>query len=116
MTKIQIYLKSKKLSNDKNYLFESNPKKLTVALKKADEFYIHVCDCNFFFVQIRNDLTIFVIISRRSRLGILNEYEKKGCYQIESLYHEVVIITNTKAQLTWLEKSKKSEHFDRNFF
>ena len=100
ITKIPTYLKNKKLSNDKNFLFELNQKKLTAALKKTNGFYIHVCDCNLFFVQIRNDLTISVIISRRSRLSILIEYEKKECYQIESSYHEAAIVKNIKKHLT----------------
>ena len=67
----------KKLSENRDYLFESNASELTVALGKTDDFYIHVCDCNIFVIQIKNDQPISIIFNRRVRLRTLTEYKKK---------------------------------------
>lgn len=42
--KVLIYLKEKRLSDNKDYLFESNQEQFTSALKNVDGFYAHVCD------------------------------------------------------------------------
>ena len=89
-------MKKKSLSDDKNYLFESYHEGLTAILKKIDDFYVHVCDANITFVQVKNDRFIAISISQKSRLGIFIEYEKKGCYFIEKTYHETIVIFDIK--------------------
>ena len=92
--KISTYLKKRKLFNDRNYLFEFNVSELTIALKKAENFYIHVCDCNMFYVHVKNDRSTSIIFVCRARLKTLTEYEKKDCYEIENSYHEIALITH----------------------
>jgi hypothetical protein len=85
---VSIYLREKKLSFNKNFLFESNHDVLTISLDDMSDLYTHVCDCNLIFVHVRNDLFKSVIISLRTRLELLIEYEEKECFQIESDLHE----------------------------
>jgi hypothetical protein len=96
---ISIYLRSKKLSSNKDFLFESNHNALTQSFEKMSELYMHVCDCNIVFVHVRNELLESVIVSSKTRLSILIEYEKEECFQIDSNFHEWTIILNeSKAQ------------------
>ena len=78
--KMSTYLKKKKLFENRNYLFESNQTNFVVVLKKIENFYIHICDCNLSFVQIKNNLFMSIILFKRVRLDTLIEYEKKNCY------------------------------------
>lgn len=71
------YLRDKKLQSNRNFLFEFNNNILTKSLRNLDEFFTHVCDCNLTFVHVRNALINSVIISSRTRLDTLIEYEKK---------------------------------------
>lgn len=96
VVRMPIYLKRKKLFDDKNYLFESNQEQLTSILKDVGGFYAHICNINMTCVQVRNDRGIAVSIPRRARLRILTEYEAEGCYQLNNAYHEVVIMTDIK--------------------
>jgi hypothetical protein len=91
---ISTYLREKKLSLNRDYLFESNHETLTTFLENTSELYTHVCDCNLAFVHVRNELFKSIIISLKTRLNLLTEYEKKECFHIESEYHEWVIIAN----------------------
>ena len=77
VVKISTYLKKKKFFDNKNYFFESNQTNFTIAFEKIEDFYTHICDCNFSFVQIKNDLLISMTLFKRSRLDTLIEYEKK---------------------------------------
>jgi hypothetical protein len=88
------YLREKKFSFNKDYLFESNHETLTTFLENTSDLYIHVCDCNLAFVHVRNELFKSIIISFKTCLNLLTEYKKKKCFQIESEYHEWVIIAN----------------------
>ncbi len=88
VTSISIYLRKKKLSVNRDFLFESNHDTLTASLNELEDFYTHVCDCNLAFVQIRNDLFKSMMISFRTRLELLTKYEKEECFQIDSEYHE----------------------------
>ena len=92
--KMSIYLK-KKLFDDRDYFFESNQTELTVVLKKIEGFYIHICNCNVDFVQIKNDKFISIVVFRRVRLRTFTKYEKKNCYQIENEYYEIAILIQT---------------------
>jgi hypothetical protein len=91
---ISTYLREKKFSLNKNYFFESNHETFTTFLENTSELYTHVCECNLAFVHVRNELFKSTIISLKTRLNFLTEYEEKECFQIESEYHEWVIITN----------------------
>ncbi len=85
---VSIYLREKKLSFNRNFLFKSNHDALTTFLDDMSDFYTHVCDCNLIFVHVKNDLLRSMIISFRTRLELLIEYEKKECFQVESDFHE----------------------------
>jgi hypothetical protein len=88
VTSISIYLRKKKLSVNRDFLFESNHDALTVFLDELEDFYTHVCDCNLAFVHVRNDLFKSMMISSRTRLELLTKYEKEKCFQIDNEYHE----------------------------
>jgi hypothetical protein len=85
---VSIYMREKKLSFNKDYLFESNNDVLTTSLEDLSDFYTHVCDCNMIFVHVRNDFVKSIMISSRTRLKFLIEYEKKECFQIDFEMHE----------------------------
>ena len=96
VVKISTYFKKKKLSDNRDYLFEFNQTNFIAIFEKVESFYTHICDYNFSFVQIKNDLFISMILFKRVRLNTLTEYEKKNCYQIETKYHETVVVTDVK--------------------
>jgi hypothetical protein len=91
---ILTYLRGKKLSSNRDFLFESNNDTLTKSLSDLDDFYTHVCDCNLAFVHVRNARTDPVIISSRTRLGILTEYDEERCFQVEPELHEWAVVCN----------------------
>jgi hypothetical protein len=93
---IFIYLRDKKLSFNRDFLFELNNDILTKSLNDLDEFYTHVCDCNLAFVHVRNALISSVMISSKTRLKILIEYEKEECFQMKLELHEWVVVFNEK--------------------
>jgi hypothetical protein len=96
---ISTYLRDKKLSSNKDFFFELNNDILTKSLSDLDEFYTHVCDCNLAFVHVRNVMISSMIISSKTRLNILTEYEKEKCFQMKLELHEWVVINNeTKAE------------------
>lgn len=88
VTSISIYMRDKKLLFNRDFLFESNHEKLSFSLEVMRDLYTHVCDCNMNFVHVRNDLFTSVIVSSRTRLDVLIEYEEKNCFQIDLAYHE----------------------------
>ncbi len=82
------YLRDKKLSLNRDFLFEFNNNIFTKFLNDLDEFYTHVCDCNLTFVHVKNALISSMMISSRTRLNILIEYEKEKCFQMKFELHE----------------------------
>jgi hypothetical protein len=103
------YLREKKLSFNRDYLFESNHETLTTFLEKTSDLYIHMCDCNLAFVHVRNELLKSIIISLKTRLNLLTKYEEKNCFQVENEYHEWVIIANeVEADKNFNKSSSKS--------
>jgi hypothetical protein len=82
------YLRDKKLSFNRDFFFELDNNILTKSLNDLDDFYTHVCDCNLAFVHVKNARISSVIISSRTRLSILIEYEKEKCFQMKSNLHE----------------------------
>jgi hypothetical protein len=88
VTSILTYMREKKLSSNRDFLFESNHDVVTASFDDMSDLYTHVCDCNLVFVHVRNDLFKSVIISFRTRLDLLTEYEEEECFQIESDFHE----------------------------
>jgi hypothetical protein len=91
---IPTYLRGKKLPPNRDFLFESNNDTLTKSLNDLGDFYTHVCDCNLAFVHVRNARTDPMIISSRTRLGILTEYDEEGCFQVKPELHEWAVICN----------------------
>jgi hypothetical protein len=91
---ILTYLREKKLSLNRDFLFEFNNNTFTKSLSDLDEFYTHVCDCNLAFVHVKNALSNSMIISSKTRLRLFTKYEKKKCFQIELKLHEWVVICN----------------------
>ncbi len=85
---ILTYLREKKLSSNKDFLFESNNNIFTKSLIDFDELYIHVCDCNLAFIHVKNAFVKSVIILLKTRLELLTEYEKKECFQVKFEFHE----------------------------
>ena len=112
--KMFTYLKKIFFFENRNYFFESNQANFVVVLKKIENFYIHICDCNLFFVQIRNDLFMSIVLFKRARLDTLIKYEKKNCYQIKIKYHETVIVINVKEHYAWLNDSDQKNQ-NQNF-
>jgi hypothetical protein len=82
------YLRDKKLSCNRDFLFELNNDILTKSLSDLDEFYTHVCDCNLTFVHVKNALINSMMISLKTRLEIFIEYEKEECFQVKFELHE----------------------------
>ena len=103
IVKISIYFKRKKLFSDRDYLFEPDFEEMTAILKKTGGFYTHVCDCNVFFVQMKNDQPVSITLARRARLGTLTEYEKKNCYEMKNSYHDATIVKSEKSFYEWIE-------------
>ncbi len=77
---ILTYMREKKLSSNKDFLFKSNHDVVTIFLDDMNDLYTHVCDYNLVFVHVRNNLSKSMIISSRTRLELLIEYEKKECF------------------------------------
>jgi hypothetical protein len=77
---VLIYMRERKLSINRDFLFEPNHDVFTASLKEMSNLYTHVCDCNLAFVHVRNKLSKSVIISSKTRLSILIEYEEKECF------------------------------------
>ena len=72
--------KFKKFFN-RNYVFHStNDNRLSF----DDDILFHIVNVNFFCVNIKNATNSFVVISRRSRLRVLQEYENDDCYLASS--------------------------------
>ena len=109
VVRVSTYMKGKNISNDRDYFFEFDREHFIVTLKEFEDFYFHVCDGNMSCVQLRNDRNIVVNISRRARFGLLIEYEKEDCYQIDDEYHDAAVITD----VTNLKKWKQN---DEDFF
>ena len=106
-----IYLKKKRFSDDRNYFFESDQKQLTIVLNELSDFYVHVCEENLICVQIKNDRDVAVKISRKTRFDTLTKYEKKECYQLNEIYHDVAIVISVKQMKIWFENSNNYEVF-----
>jgi hypothetical protein len=92
VTSISIYMRDKKLSLNRDFLFESNHEKLSFSLEIMRDLYTHVCNCNMNFVHVRNDLFTTMIVSSRIRLDVFIEYEEESCFQINLAYHEWVVV------------------------
>lgn len=90
-----IYLKNKKLSNNKNYFFKFNQKQFATTLNKMNKFYVHFCDKNIMCVQIKNDKNITICFFCFARFEIFIEYGKKILLN-KKKYHEITIIINIK--------------------
>ena len=93
---VKIYMRRKSLSVDRDYIFKFDRQLLTAFLRVTEDFYIHIVDCNMTMIQIKNDLSIPVRISRRVRLNLLTKYEEEDCFQINLELHNVVIVTQTQ--------------------
>ena len=61
-----------KLSENRDLLFEPQ---CALSLDLADEVYAHMVDVSFHAVQIRNDIDQAIVIPRKARLEVLDEYE-----------------------------------------
>jgi hypothetical protein len=90
------YLRDKKLSFNKDFFFDLNNDIFTKSSSDFDEFYTHVCDCNLTFVHVKNALINSMMISSKTRLKILIEYEKKECFQVKFELHKWVVVFNEK--------------------
>jgi hypothetical protein len=91
---ISTYLREKKLSSNRDFLFESNCETLITSFDEMNDLYTHVCDCNIAFVHVRNELLESMIISSKTRFELFTKYEEENCFQIDEEYHEWAIISN----------------------
>ena len=98
IAKVSIYMREKKLSDDKDYFFEFNKFDFVAHLSDFDDFYTHVIDCNMIYVNVKNNLSIVKRISRRVCLKLLIEYEKKECYQINFSQQNLIFTSVVFAQ------------------
>jgi hypothetical protein len=94
VTNVLTYMREKKLSLNRDFLFELNHEILIISLEELDDLYTHVCDCNIAFVHVRNATSKSVLILSKSRLDLLIEYEEKECFQVESKLHEWAVVCN----------------------
>ena len=77
-----------KLSENRNLLFESQ---CALSLGLADEVYAHMIDVSFHVIQIRNDIDQTIVISRKARLEVLDEYEQNECFPIEAHHADLAV-------------------------
>ena len=77
-----------KLSEDRDLLFEPQ---CALSLDLAGEVYIHMIDISFHAVQIRNDIDQTIVISRKARLKVLDEYEQNKCFSVEAHHADLAI-------------------------
>ena len=77
------------LSQDRDLLFESQ---CSLSLELIDEIYAYIVDTFFKQVQIRNNINLFVIILRKIRLKMLEEYKQNEYFLIEAYYIDLVVI------------------------
>ena len=69
-----------KLSKNRDLLFESQ---CSLSLKYTNEVYAYMINIFFRKVQVRNDIDQAIIISRKIKLKMLDEYEQNKCFSIE---------------------------------
>ena len=67
------------LSNDKNFLFESQ---CTTYLNQNENVFAHIIDSNLFFIQIHNITIESITLTKRARLKSIMKYNQQKCYQI----------------------------------
>ena len=91
VTAILTGIQGAKSSADQDYLFELNQRQLTQKLSTSEGFYIHVVNCNLFFMQVHNVTELLVKIPQHSCLEFISEYEEEGCYLIAEDNHNLVI-------------------------
>ena len=73
---------------NRDLFFESQ---CALFLNQVDKIYVHIINVSFRTIQIKNDIDFSVVISRKTRLNILNEYNQNGYFFIE-IYHANFII------------------------
>ena len=76
------------LSNDKNFLFESQ---CSYELKYENKVYAHVVDSNFFKMLVRNIIDKSITLTKRVKLKTIIEYNQVDCYltMLKKLYKTV---------------------------
>ena len=79
-----------KLLENWDLLFESQ---CSLSLKHINEIYVYIINVFFRKVQVRNNFDLFIIIFRKARLSILNEYKQNNCFFIKA-YHVNLIVIN----------------------
>jgi predicted HAD superfamily phosphohydrolase len=79
---VSIRTKDEKTLLDRNYLFQSISRELN--LESIDEILTHMMNVNFIAVQICNSIDKSVVVSRKSRLDRIIEYEEHECYATDS--------------------------------
>ena len=92
---IDLKSRSFKLSNDRDFLFES---------QKFDilSIYAHIVDHNMLKVFVRNDINHFMSLSRKVKLKVIIDYETAKCYVIN--FFEYDLITKTlKRSFNWIK-------------
>ena len=74
---------------DRDLLFESS---CALSFDYVERIYTHIVNASLKAVQIKNDIDLLVVISRKTRLNTLEEYEQNDFFLIEAHHSDLVII------------------------
>ena len=88
------------LPADRDLMFEPH---CDLRLGQSGGVYAHIVDASFRTVQVKNDTDQHVIIPRKQRLGMLEEYEHDGCFPIGA-HHADLAATGWKNWKTKLAR------------
>ncbi len=79
---VSVSIRMKKTLLDRDFLFQSISRELNLEL--IDDVMTHVVDAHTTFVQIANSTDKLVMISRKTRLDRIMNYEEHECYVTNS--------------------------------
>ena len=77
------------LSTDRDLLFKSS---YTLSFDYVERVYTHIVDASLKAVQIKNDIDLFVVIPRKTRLSTLEEYKQNDFFSIEAHHSDLAVI------------------------
>ena len=87
---VSIKIRGNSLSKDRDYSFES--KQNFQALGSEGGFFNHVTNAHIVVVQVRNASNKAYILFKNVKIGMLRNYEEKGCYIASSEDRHLVVV------------------------
>lgn len=82
---VPVFMNEKTPAENKTYLFIPVEQR---KLRDHGSTYVHITNCNFLFVYVRNATNKPVKILSNTRIKTLSEYSEEGCYQVDLQYHK----------------------------